>query len=87
MQENHNVAVAEKAQKNTHLAKAIAAGTATLLVLSNSAHAVDAPLSVPDMAPVLGLIMGIVAIVSSIGMAVLSVFATGKVFKWVKSAF
>lgn len=88
MQENNHVAVAEKAQKNNHLAKALAAGTATALVLvTNSANAADIPLSVPDMAPILGLIMGIVAIVASIGMAVLSVYATGKVFKWVKAAF
>lgn len=87
MQENTQVAIAEQPLKTGRFAKAIAAGTMTAFVLTNSAHAVEAPLAVPDMAPILGLIMGIVAIVSSVGMAVLSVYATAKVFKWVKSAF
>ena len=77
---------AGKVSKNSQLAKAIAAGTATTFVLANSAYAAE-PLAVPDMAPIVALIMGMVALVASIGMAVLSVYATGKVFKWVKAAF
>lgn len=78
---------AGKVSKNSQLAKAIAAGTATTFVLANSAHAAGEVLAVPDMAPIVALIMGMVALVASIGMAVLSVYATGKVFKWVKAAF
>lgn len=78
---------AGKVSKNSQLAKAIAAGTATTFVLANSAHAAETTLAVPDMAPIVALIMGMVALVASIGMAVLSVYATGKVFKWVKAAF
>ena len=79
---------AGKVSKNTQLAKAIAAGTATTFVLTQGAFAADPiALAVPDMAPIVALIMGMVALVASIGMAVLSVYATGKVFKWVKAAF
>ena len=77
---------AGKVSKNSQLAKAIAAGTATTFVLANSAYAAE-PLAVPDMAPIVALIMGMVALVASMGMAVLSVYATGRVFKWVKAAF
>lgn len=89
MSENQVQAVDTKeVSKNRHIAKAIAAGTATTFVLAQSAHAVDPiALAVPDMAPIVALIMGMVALVASIGMAVLSVYATGKVFKWVKAAF
>lgn len=87
MEQNQVQAVDTKqVSKSTTLAKAIAAGTATTFVLANSAHANEA-LAVPDMAPIVALIMGMVALVASIGMAVLSVYATGKVFKWVKAAF
>lgn len=87
MEQNQVQAVETKeVSKNRHIAKAIAAGTATTFVLSQSAFAAE-PLPVPDMAPVIALIMGMVALVASIGMAVLSVYATGKVFKWVKAAF
>ena len=43
--------------------------------------------AVPDMSPIITMINGIVAVVGSVGMAVLSVYATAKVFKWVKTAF
>lgn len=88
MEQNQVQAVdTQEVSKSTTLAKAIAAGTATTFVLANSAHAVETTLAVPDMAPIVALIMGMVALVASIGMAVLSVYATGKVFKWVKAAF
>lgn len=88
MEQNQVQAVDTKeVSKSTTLAKAIAAGTATTFVLASSAHAVEGALEVPDMAPIVALIMGMVALVASIGMAVLSVYATGKVFKWVKAAF
>ena len=87
MEENQvQVVDTKEVSKSTTFAKAIAAGTATTFVLANSAYAAD-PLTVPDMAPIVALIMGMVALVASIGMAVLSVYATGKVFKWVKAAF
>jgi len=41
----------------------------------------------PDLTPIVTMITGLVAVVSSIGMAVLTVYATAKVFKWVKTAF
>lgn len=87
MDENQVKSVDTKeVSKSTTFAKVIAAGTATTFVLAQSAHAAE-PLPIPDMAPVIALIMGMVALVASIGMAVLSVYATGKVFKWVKAAF
>lgn len=88
MEQNQVQAVDTKeVSKRNTLAKSIAAGTATTFVLANSAHAAGEALAVPDMAPIVALIMGMVALVASIGMAVLSVYATGKVFKWVKAAF
>lgn len=78
----------DKAPKNLRRVVAYA-GAASTFVLTHSAFALegDGALTVPDMAPIIALIMGMVALVASIGMAVLSVYATGKVFKWVKAAF
>lgn len=41
----------------------------------------------PDLTPIVTMITGLSAVVGSIGMAVLTVYATAKVFKWVKTAF
>lgn len=91
MQENNStvVATADKAPNALRRRAAATAATTFALVAVNSAHAVGeaGALTVPDMTPIITLIMGMVALVASIGMAVLSVYATGKVFKWVKAAF
>lgn len=50
-----------------------------------TAHA-NAP-TAPDLTPIVTMITGLSAVVGSIGMAVLTVYATAKVFKWVKTAF
>lgn len=42
---------------------------------------------VPDLSPIITMINGLAAVVGSIGMAVLTVYATAKVFRWVKTAF
>ena len=57
----------------------------TVIILNGvtPAHAIG----VEAFEPIITLITGMVAIVSSIGMAVLTVYATSKVFKWVKTAF
>lgn len=41
----------------------------------------------PDLTPIVTMITGLASVVGSIGMAVLTVYATAKVFKWVKTAF
>jgi hypothetical protein len=53
-----------------------------LIIFNSPAHA-----ATPDMSEIVTMITGLVAVVSSIGMAVLTVYATAKVFKWVKTAF
>lgn len=65
-------------------AKRLAVGSAVALG-ANSAMA--SGLSAPDLTPIVTMITGLVAVVASVGMAVLSVYATGKVFKWVRTAF
>lgn len=44
-------------------------------------------ISVETFQPIITMVLGLAAIVSALGMAVLTVYATGKVFKWVKTAF
>lgn len=79
----NQVITQEKAVSNKTLAKvATAAGT---MALTATAFAAD-PVA-PDMTPIVSMINGLVAVVGSVGMAVLSVYATAKVFKWVKTAF
>lgn len=55
---------------------------AFMLVVGSPAHA-----AAPDMSEIVTMITGLVAVVSAIGMAILTVYATAKVFKWVKTAF
>lgn len=79
----NQVITQDKAVSNKTLAKvATAAGT---MALTATAFAADP--AAPDMSPIITMINGIVAVVGSVGMAVLSVYATAKVFKWVKTAF
>lgn len=79
----NQVITQEKAVSNKTLAKvATAAGT---MALTATAFAADP--TAPDMTPIVSMINGLVAVVGSVGMAVLSVYATAKVFKWVKTAF
>lgn len=58
---------------------------ATFALMAGGAHAEG--VAAPDMTPIVTMINGLVAVVGSVGMAVLSVYATAKVFKWVKTAF
>lgn len=58
-----------------------------VMAFSGIASANEAGVTVETFKPIITMIMGLAAIVSAIGMAVLTVYATGKVFTWVKSAF
>lgn len=55
--------------------------------LMSGAHAEEASIGIDAFSGIMALITSAVAIVSGIGMAVLSLYATGKVFKWVRAAF
>lgn len=55
------------------------------MAVMGSAHAEE--ISVATFQPIITMITGLAAVVSAVGMAVLTVYATGKVFKWVKTAF
>ncbi len=66
---------------DTHTKLAVGVGTAMI-----ATPALANP-TVPDMSPIVTMITGLVAVVASVGMAVLTVYATAKVFKWVKTAF
>lgn len=59
-------------------------GTGAMLAVG-SAHADG--IGVDTFQPIITMITGLAAVVSAVGMAVLTVYATGKVFKWVKTAF
>lgn len=67
-------------QKSYQLAVAGALGMGAV-----SANA--AAIEIPAMTEIITMITGMVAVVASVGMAVLSVYATARVFKWVKAAF
>lgn len=67
-------------QKTTQLAV-----LAVMSMTGVTAHAET--VSAPDLSPIVTMINSLVAVVGSVGMAVLSVYATAKVFKWVKTAF
>lgn len=54
-------------------------------LMSTGAHAET--IGLDAFADIMALITSAVAIVSGIGMGVLSIYATAKVFKWVKAAF
>lgn len=55
--------------------------------LMSGAHAEGSTIGLDAFADIMALITSAVAIVSGIGMGVLSIYATAKVFKWVKAAF
>lgn len=78
-------AATDKVPANLRRAAATMGGLATYALVTTNANAV--PIEIPAMTEILTLITGMVAVVASIGMAVLSVYATGRVFKWVKAAF
>lgn len=61
-------------------AVAVAAGT---LLATGSANAA---IALPDVAEVVAAVTGVVTIVSSIGIAVLSVVVTVRLFGWIKGA-
>lgn len=75
-----------KAFFSTKAAQLMTVVTVVTLNGVTAAHA-EGGISVESFQPIITLISGMVAIVSSIGMAVLTVYATSKVFKWVKTAF
>lgn len=83
---SENIQAVEVTEKSTTL-KRVAAGVAaaSTFAVVNSANA--AAIEVPAMTDIVTMITGMVAVVASVGMAVLSVYATAKVFKWVKTAF
>lgn len=89
--ENQSLVVAPKLSKVQQLKQYAVSKTAKFgyavggLTTGVSAFA-EGP-AAPDMSPIITMINGIVAVVGSVGMAVLSVYATAKVFKWVKTAF
>lgn len=87
MEENKiEVLVTAPAQSSKLMKNAATAGiVAATFAVATTAQA--AAVEVPDMTEIVTLITGMVAVVASVGMAVLSVYATGRVFKWVKSAF
>lgn len=57
---------------------------ATTVAMGGAANANS---NVPDFTPIITMITGLATVVGSVGMAVISVYATAKVFKWVKTAF
>lgn len=85
---NYPVPAQSKYQKLKDFAQTKTAkwGVATGAVMATIPAYANGP-SVPDMTPIVTMINGLVAVVASVGMAVLTVYATAKVFKWVKGAF
>lgn len=61
-------------------AVAVAAGT---LLATSGAHAA---IALPDVAEITTAIAGVVTIVSSIGIAVMGVVVTAKLFMWIRTA-
>ncbi len=87
MNEINEVQVLEVQTKQPNTVKNAAkiVGAATVYAVAVSANA--APIEIPAMTEIITMITGMVAVVASVGMAVLSVYATARVFKWVKAAF
>ncbi|BEP95680.1 hypothetical protein GmRootA79_40640 [Acidovorax sp. A79] len=61
---------------------AVAIAAATLLATSGARAAI----TLPDVAEITTAIAGVVTIVSSIGIAVLGVVVTAKLFTWIRTA-
>lgn len=62
-------------------------GYGVALGVATTSGVASANPTVPDFSPIITMITGLAAVVASVGMAVLTVYATAKVFKWVKTAF
>lgn len=75
--------IVQTEQKKSNVANRLGVGFG---VLTASTFALANP-TAPDLTPIITMITGLAAVVASIGMAVLTVYATAKVFKWVKTAF
>ena len=83
---SENIQAVSVVEKKSGLKQVAAvAAVASALVVAGPANA--AAIEIPAMTEVVTMITGMVAVVASVGMAVLSVYATGRVFKWVKAAF
>lgn len=80
---NTNQVVQHEQKTVSNLAKY---GLSTGLIMASAVASASTP-SAPDLSPIVTMIGGLAAVVGSIGMAVLTVYATAKVFKWVKTAF
>lgn len=78
-------AATDKVPANLRRAAATIGGVTTYALVTSSANA--AAIEIPAMTEIITMITGMVAVVASVGMAVLSVYATARVFKWVKAAF
>jgi len=83
--ENQVATTTKKRSRLSRFAGAVA--LASTFAIATSANAIEGSLAAPDMTQIVTMITGMVAVVASVGMAVLSVYATAKVFKWVKTAF
>lgn len=74
-----------KASSNVSKFATVVGATTAYALIASSAHA--EAIEIPAMTDIITMITGMVAVVASVGMAVLSVYATARVFKWVKAAF
>lgn len=75
------------APSTTYKVAKYAGATTAFLVSSTFAYANTSVDFATMLQPIVTMIMGVVAVVASIGMAVITVYATGKVFKWARAAF
>lgn len=82
---NDEIEVQAVDTKSTLKNAAVAVAVTSALVAAGPANA--AAIELPAMTEIITMITGMVAVVASVGMAVLSVYATARVFKWVKAAF
>lgn len=83
---SENIQAVQVVEKKSGLKQAaVVAAVTTALVAAGPANA--AAIEIPAMTEIVTMITGMVAVVASVGMAVLSVYATARVFKWVKAAF
>ena len=87
MFENTALQIEVKAEKAPNMLVRVAPTLAVVSVLGMSGAANAAAIEIPAMTEIITMITGMVAVVASVGMAVLSVYATARVFKWVKAAF
>lgn len=84
-----NVEVMETSLKNPVVYKPTVSeklGRVALVTVITAATASPAFAADIDVSSIVTTITGFIAVVSSIGLAVLSLIVTGKVFKWVRTA-